>query len=548
MALQTYDIRTPEGGFVERDWDPLNSPVLDESGAVINIIHRVEDVTDQVRSGARIRQLESDMTRESAARAEEARARRAIETILERITDAFYALDRDWRFTYVNSRAEQIIRRRRRDLIGATIWDRFPDTVGTAFEAEFRKAMQTQRPTTFEAFFDRLSTWVEVHAYPSGEGLSIFFRDISRRKAAEIKLRDSEERYRLLVDMIPQNVWTTDARGSHTYFSKGWYDYSGGTPDSSHGEGWLAWVHPDDRDRTLARWKQSLRTGEDYNIEYRFRGLDGNYHWFLGQARALRGEHGEILEWFGTATDISERKRQEEEIARVTESRNRLMRGFSHDVKNPLGAADGFAALLEEGIGGTLSEEQLRSVHRIRKGIQESLHLINDLLELARTEQGQVALDFESLDAAALAREVADNFRAQVENAGLALHVNAGTPLMLRSDPVRARQIFSNLVSNAVKYTTAGRIAVCAERVTSGGPGPGAWAALRVADTGPGIPEDKRRAIFQEFTRLDPKAQHGAGVGLAISRRLACLLGGDITLESRTGEGSTFTFWLPTIE
>jgi PAS domain-containing protein len=105
MALQKYDIRTPEGGFEERYWDPLNSPVLDASGAVINIIHRVEDVTDQVRSGARIRQLESDMTRESAARAEEARARRAIETILERITDAFYALDRDWRYTYVNSRA-----------------------------------------------------------------------------------------------------------------------------------------------------------------------------------------------------------------------------------------------------------------------------------------------------------------------------------------------------------------------------------------------------------------------------------------------------------
>jgi PAS domain S-box-containing protein len=408
--------------------------------------------------------------------------------------------------------------------------------------------MKTQCPASFEAFFDRLAIWVEVHAYPSAEGLSIFFRDISRRKTAEIKLRDSEERYRLLVDMIPQNVWTTDAKGSHTYFSKGWYDYSGGNPDSSHGEGWLRWVHPDDRDRTLARWKQSLRTGDDYNIEYRFRDADGHYHWFLGQARALRGEHGEILEWFGTATDISERKRHEEEIARVTESRNRLMRGFSHDVKNPLGAADGFAALLEEGIGGTLNEAQLNSVHRIRKGIQESLRLINDLLELARTEQGQVALDFAMLDVAALTREVADNFRAQVDNAGLVLTVNAATPLRVRSDPARVRQILSNLVSNAVKYTKAGTVTVCADRVESGGPGPGVWAALRVTDTGPGIPEDKRRAVFQEFTRLDPKAQHGAGVGLAISRRLACLLGGDITLESRVGEGSTFTFWLPIVE
>jgi signal transduction histidine kinase len=222
------------------------------------------------------------------------------------------------------------------------------------------------------------------------------------------------------------------------------------------------------------------------------------------------------------------------------------MRGFSHDVKNPLGAADGFAALLEEGIGGALSDGQRRSVQRIRKSIQVSLRLINDLLELARAEAGQVELEMERIDVTALTREVAEDFRGQVDAAGLVLDVDAAPSLTVQSDPTRVRQILSNLLSNAVKYTPAGRITISARRASGhGAPGQGEWVAISVSDTGPGIPPDKQETIFQEFTRLDPNAQHGAGVGLAISRRVARLLGAEVSVDSQVARGSTFTLWLP---
>jgi PAS domain S-box-containing protein len=144
----------------------------------------------------------------------------------------------------------------------------------------------------------------------------------------EEALRESEQRYRLLADMIPQNIWTTDAKGNHTYFSRRWYDFSQATPDESHGEGWLRFIHPDDKERTLARWHHSLQTGGPYEIEYRFRGSDGEYRRFLGKATPLRNDDGEIVEWFGTATDISERKQLEAEreqlLAREQESRQRV--------------------------------------------------------------------------------------------------------------------------------------------------------------------------------------------------------------------------------
>ncbi|HEX2202239.1 MAG TPA: PAS domain S-box protein [Longimicrobium sp.] len=941
MALQKYDIRTPAGEFEERYWDPLNSPVFDDRGKLIYIIHRVEDVTEQVRSGSRLRILESvvttandavvvtepepldgrgprifyvneaftrmtgyapgevvgrtprilqgpgtapdttrriraalerrepvraellnyrkdgspywveisiapvldesgrvvqwtsvqrettarreaeetalRLTRETAARAEEARARQEIESILESITDAFYAVDREWRFTYLNRRAEEVLRRRREELVGRSVWEVFPEAVGTAFEREYRRSMAEQTTAEFEAFYAPLGICVEVRAYPSPEALSVYLRDITDRKRAERALRESEERYRLLADMIPQHIWTTDANGFHDYFSRRWYEFTGMTPEQTEGEGWLHLLHPGDRERTLARWRHSLRTGEPYAVEYRFRRADGVYCWFLGQAAPLRDEAGEILSWFGTLTDISERKRHDEErerllegerearaqvttilesitdaffavdrvwrftyvnreaerllkrareellghslweefsgavgstfqheyqravaerttvqfeayaptigiwvdaraypssdglsvffrdvsarkraeeklresersfralantipqlawmadptgwifwynerwheytgttleemqgwgwrkvhhpehvdrvverirhafetgtrwedtfplrsktgayrwflsralpikdgdgnvvrwfgtntdvtdqieavaererlldranearaeaerrreeVERVTESRTRLMRGFTHDVKNPLGAADGYAQLLEDGILGELSTQQVESIRRIRRSIRTSLHLIHELLELARAEAGQIELEPVLTDVAELAREAAEDFRAQAAGAGLGLEVRADGALRAETDPARVRQILSNLLSNAVKYTPQGRVTVEAGRRTGGsGPGGGDWIAVRVTDTGPGIPAEKQETIFQEFTRLDPEAQHGAGVGLAISRRIARLLGGDITVESEGGRGSAFTLWLP---
>ena len=257
--------------------------------------------------------------------------------------------------------------------------------------------------------------------------------------------------------------------------------------------------------------------------------------------------------------DVTERKRGEEErgallarmaeknqqLERVMESRARLIRGFSHDLKNPLGAADGYAALLEEGIMGQLEPRQHEGIARIRSSLQASLGLIEDLLELARAEAGQIELHPQMSDIGLLAREVADAHRAQAAAAGLELEVRVpDDALETETDPVRVRQVLGNLVTNAVKYTQAGRIRVVAE-ARAEGPGAGRSIVVSVSDTGPGIPPEMHEQVFAEFERLDHDTKQGAGIGLAISRRLARLLGGDITVESELGKGSTFTFWLP---
>jgi signal transduction histidine kinase/CHASE3 domain sensor protein len=244
---------------------------------------------------------------------------------------------------------------------------------------------------------------------------------------------------------------------------------------------------------------------------------------------------------------LDEAREGRHELERVMKSRQRLMRGFSHDVKNPLGAADGYADLLGTGIYGDLTVEQTETVKRIRRSIRRALELIDDLHELARAETGNIALRRESVDVAELVRSSGDEYRGAAYASGLPLTVDVADGIaIVQTDGVRVRQIIGNLLSNAIKYTTTGAITVrvrqhsasTTEKIPSS-------VDIEVIDTGRGIPADKLEYIFDEFSRLDTTDKPGAGLGLAISKRLAEAMHGEITVSSEVGLGSRFTLRIP---
>lgn len=245
---------------------------------------------------------------------------------------------------------------------------------------------------------------------------------------------------------------------------------------------------------------------------------------------------------------LEETREHRVELAQLVETRSRLIRGIGHDVKNPLGAADGYAGLLEDGVKGELTPEQKQYIVRMRRMHRSILDIINNLLEFSRAETGELEVALSQTDVDQVVRETAEDYRAAAEREGLDLGVRTADDLPpIHTDPVRVRAIVGNLLSNAIKYTHAGgRVEVrTGVRSDAEAPAPGAWIAVDVADTGPGIPPDASEQIFEEYARLDPAAAEGAGIGLAISRSSARLLGGDLTFRSSVGEGSTFTLWLP---
>jgi signal transduction histidine kinase len=234
-------------------------------------------------------------------------------------------------------------------------------------------------------------------------------------------------------------------------------------------------------------------------------------------------------------------------LERVMTSRSRLMRGFSHDVKNPIGAARSYTDLLMAGIYGDLNAEQQTSIERMRRCMHGALSLIDDLHELARAETGHLALSAEAVDLAELIRGIAEDYQASASSNGLSFTAAVAEDVpIIRSSRTRIRQITANLLSNAIKYTSAGSITVSAMRRSAGPDNQhGDWVAIVISDTGRGIAQEKLDFIFEEFARIGDSDKTGAGLGLAISRLLAQALGGHLTVTSELGQGSAFTLWLP---
>ena len=244
------------------------------------------------------------------------------------------------------------------------------------------------------------------------------------------------------------------------------------------------------------------------------------------------------------ALEVEERRAA---LAEAVASRARFMRGVSHDLKNPIHAIDGHAQLLEEGLRGPLTAEQRDSIERIRRSARALMGLIEDLLELARAESGQLTVKLDRVVLRDVVREAVEEHRAAAEAAGLTLvHADDKSETILVTDPARVAQVLGNLLSNAIKYTPAGgRVEVVTDMRPRGDASDGARLAIHVVDDGPGIPADKYEEVFGEFTRLDSTSKPGAGLGLSIARRVARLLGGDITVSGGNERGARFTLWLP---
>ena len=265
--------------------------------------------------------------------------------------------------------------------------------------------------------------------------------------------------------------------------------------------------------------------------------------------------------------DVTDRKRaaeraiqlERERVARAeaeaaSQAKSEFLATMSHELRTPLNAIIGYSELLDLGITGTLSEEQRRQVLRIRNSARHLLGLVNEVLDLSKVEAGKLTVQSQ----AARAEDVVDAAVALVqtlaEARGIDLRVEqVARDVVFDGDVERVRQILVNLVNNAVKFTpSGGRVTVrCsveqrpdpAARLT----GPGPWVCMSVTDTGIGIPSDRIAVIFDPFVQVDSghaRSAEGSGLGLTISRRLARLMGGDLTVRSQGGKGSSFHLWL----
>lgn len=247
-------------------------------------------------------------------------------SILENIMDAFFSVDNDWKFNYVNRQAGKILDRDPDDMLGKSLWTEYPGLVGSKFEEIYRKASSDRVAASITSFYPDHNRWYEAHIYPADNGISVYFQDVTERMREKESLRESEMRFRLMADAIPQIVWIINADGYVEFINQQWNIFTGTPFDPERSSEIFAdHIHPDDHPVVRAAWETAQQNSGTFIVEHRIRSDSGEYRWFLARAEAHHDVNtGRILRWFGTSTDVHDRKLAEAAL-RKSEARYRTL-------------------------------------------------------------------------------------------------------------------------------------------------------------------------------------------------------------------------------
>ena len=542
--------------------------LLSKDGKEFDIEDSAAPILTDSREGLGVVLVFRDITSKRQAEEETKRQKELLQLILESIADGVVVADSNGKFLVFNAAAEQILG------IGATEatpdkWSEqygvyLPDTV-TPYPPDQLPLVRTIRGESV----DVVELFIRNPQVPEGRLLSIngrplrnedgavqggvvVFHDMTERKKAEEVLRQSEERFRLLVSEVTDYaILMLDPEGIIASWNAGAERIKGYRSDEILGKHFSCFYTTEDVEsgKPAHELKVATEQGRFEDEGWRLR-KDGSRLWANVVVTALRDRTGHLRGFAKVTRDITEHKRTQEllmqakeEAERGSKFKDQFLSTMSHELRTPLNAVLGFSDLLADERYGPLNDRQQRYVAHIHTGGKHLLKLISDILDLSKIEAGRMELAREDVTVASAFTEVISALYPLAEKKSQALLQQVEPNIHVHADAMRFKQILMNLVANAIKFTPeSGRIELAARQVDD-------QVRVEVRDNGPGIPLDQQQRIFEAFVRLTQSgaATEGTGLGLAITSRLVELHGSKLGIESQPGAGTCFYFSLPLV-
>lgn len=407
-------------------------------------------------------------------------------------------------------------------------------------------------------------------------------------KTSKAQIEKSELLYRSLTSNAPVAIFNTNEFGACTYVNEEWMKFSGMSFSEAMGVGWQNAIHPDDKERVLNEWQESIVSDTEFKSELRFQDKLGNITFLAAKATKLIDANNNLLGYIGIALDITERVDTEKELLlyktdleklvslrteELNDSKEALLNlledlnsqsvelekekvkaqsadlmksaflaTMSHELRTPMNSIIGFTSILLQEYAGPLNQEQAKQLAMVKNSGQHLLNLINDILDISKIEAGELVVSMIEFDYAKMLTNTIDFIAPQALKKGLEIKTELSEKeIKIESDKRRVEQILLNLISNAIKFSNNGTILIKVDISDQ-------WLITQVIDQGIGISKSDLIKLFMPFIQLDgglTRSHEGTGLGLAISKNLVEKLGGTISAKSEVNKGSTFTFSLP---
>jgi PAS domain S-box-containing protein len=468
-----------------------------------------------------------------------------------------YVVDADFKLREVSPGARQVFASVQ-PLIGRDfaevlhqIW---PEPFATTAITRFRHTLATGEayaaPSTVEKRLDiddvEAYDWrIERTMLPDGRwGVICHFYNLTDRHHWEARLRESEDRFRIMANGVPLIVWVHDAAGKLEFANDTYCSYFGVPKEEINDERWRLLTHPDDGTAYADAFLASVRDREPFHAEVRVRRGDGAWRWLESWAQPRFGDVGEYLGHVGTSADITPRKEAEQAVQEADKRKNEFLAMLAHELRNPLAPIRNAVQILTH--PNVSSDQASAALQMIDRQSQAMVRLVDDLMDVSRIAHGKLVLRRQPVELASIIEQALDVARPVCERSALALVVAMPEePLMVDADPLRLVQIFSNVLSNACKYNErGGHVWLTTTRHDS-------LVRVCVRDDGMGISTQQLPRIFDMFVQSPAaltKSQGGLGIGLALARSLAEAHGGSIVATSAgPGQGAAFTIDLPLV-